>query len=660
MAASLGYQCEFLDPVSDDLYCKKCTLVARKLSISTCCGESFCHACIADTQKEDKPCPACGEKDYNIVGRVKTQKRINCLQVYCSMKERGCDWSGTLEQLDTHLDPDQDNCQYMDTKCPLDCHMTIPKNKVEQHVAQHCAKRPYVCQHCNFKATYEEVVDTHLPECKYVPLQCPNLCGVTFERDFMADHMKMCRLQEVGCEFSGVGCDGQFIREYQEEHTRQNSQKHLTLTASLAVVTKEQLQQKLPEQDKKHKEEEEKLKQKIEEQEKKLKDEEKKRQRQEDKLGEQEKKLGEQEKKLGEQKKRLNGQEKKLEEEEKKQQQQERKLGEQERKLGEQEKKQDEQKKKLVQQEKKLEEEEKKRQQQERKLGEQEKKQDEQKKKLVQQEKKLEEEEKKRQQQERKLGEQEKKQDEQKKKLVQQEKKLEEEEKKRQQQERKLGEQEKRLDDQNKKLKEQEKKLIDQENERKKEELKLKQKIDEHKQLLEQQFNSKLQMLEQILKEVVDKSVQNEGKLSMIPSMIYFNRRFEMKNFSHEKAKNKCDDWKSPVMYTHVCGYKFCIGVDANGGGYGHGKSIWVDLFSMSGEYDDQLKWPANAKFTVELINQKGGENTSHSMTLKWKKTTTKYNRVYYIHNSFLEHSKLNSFLKNDTLYFYVSEVKLL
>ena len=677
MSASHGYQCEFLDPVSDDLYCKKCTLVARRLSISTCCGESFCHGCLADTQKEGKPCPACGEEDCNIVRQVKSQKRINCLQVYCSMKERGCDWSGTLEQLDTHLDPDQDNCQYVDTKCPLNCHMTIPKNKVEQHVAQHCAKRPYVCQHCNFKATYEEVVDKHLPECKYVPLQCPNLCGVTFERDFMEDHMKMCRLEEVGCEFSGVGCEGRFIREHQEEHTRQNSQKHLTLTASLAVDTKEQLQQKLPEQDKKHKEEEEKLKQKIEEQEKKLKEEEKKRQRQEEKLGEQEKKLEKQEKRLGEQKEKLNGQEKKLEEDEKKRQQQERKLGEQEKKLGEQEKKQDEQTKKLVQQEKKLEEEEKKRQQQ-RKLGEQEKKQDEYKKKLVQQEKKLEEEEKKRQQQEKKLEEQEKKQDEQKKMVVQQEKKLEEEEKKRQQQERKLGkqerkqgEQEKKLDDQNKKLKEQEKKLIDQENERKKEELKLKkkieelntvqqQKLDEHKQLLEQQFNSKLLTLELMLKEVVDKSVQNEGKLSFMSSMFYLNRRFEMKNFSREKAKDKYSDWKSPAMYTHVCGYKFCIGVDANGGGDGHGNAIYVDLWSMSGEYDDHLKWPANAKFTVELINQTGGENVRHSTTLDWKKSTRKYNQVYYIHPSFLKHSKLNSFLKNDTLYFDVSEVKLL
>ena len=520
MAASQGYQCEFIDSVSDDFYCKKCTLVARRLSISTCCGESFCHACLADTQEQGKPCPACGEKEYNIVRQVKSQKRISCLQVYCSLKEKGCDWSRTLEQLDSHLDPDQDNCQYVDTKCPLNCHMTIPKNKVEQHVAQHCAKRPYVCQHCNFKATYVEVVDKHLPECKFVPLQCPNLCGVTFERDFMEDHMKMCRLEEVGCEFSGVGCDGRFRREDQEEHTRQNSQKHLTLTASLAVETREQLQQKLLEQDKKHKEEGEKLKQKIEEQEKKLKEEEKKRKRQEEKLGEQEKKL----------------------------------------------------------------------------------------------------------------------------------------------------------DGQNKKLKEQEKRLIDQENERKKEEQKLKQKIeelntvqkqklDEHKQLLEQQFNSKMKKLEQMLKEVVDKSVQNEGKLSMMSSTIYFNRRFEMKNFSHEKAKDKSSDWKSPAMYTHLYGYKFCIGVDANGYGVGHGKSIWVDIYSMPGEYDDQLKWPANAMFTVELINQNGGENASSSTTITWNLPDSRYEHVYTferIQVGFIKHSQLCNFLNNDTLYFFVSEFKLL
>ena len=356
-----GYQSEFIDSVPEDFYCKKCTLVARRLTICSSCMESYCYACISDTQKQGKPCPTCGEEHFQAMPQVKYQKRMRELWVYCSMKERGCGWSGTLDQLDTHLDPDQDNCQYVDTKCPLNCHQTIPKNKVEQHVAQHCAKRPYVCQHCNFKATYEEVVDAHLPECKYVPLQCPNLCGVTFERDFMEDHMKMCRLEEVGCKFSGVGCEERFRREDQEEHTRQNSQKHLTLTASLA----KQLQQEL----KKHREEELMLRKKMEEQEKEL----------EKKMVEQDKKHREEElmlrKKMEEQEKEL---EKKMEEQEKKQREEEQmvkmKMEENEKKMEEQEKKMKEQEKKMMEEQDKVVEELKQnlKEEQEQKLKEQE------------------------------------------------------------------------------------------------------------------------------------------------------------------------------------------------------------------------------------------------------------------------------------------------
>ena len=496
-----GYQYEFVGSVPDDLYCKKCTLVAKRMTITNCCGESFCHECIADNSKS---CPVCGEKDFNTFEQVKNRRRINCLQVYCSMKERGCDWSGTLEQLDTHLDPDQDNCQYVDTKCPLNCHMTIPKNKVEQHVAQHCAKRPYVCQHCNFKATYEEVVDTHLPECKYVPLQCPNLCGVTFERDFMEDHMKMCRLQEVGCEFSGVGCAGLFRREDQEEHTRQNSQKHLTLTASLAVETKEQLQQKLLEQDKKHKEEEEKLRQKIEE------------------LAKKDNEHSVEELKLKQ----------------------------------------------------------------------------------------------------------------------------------------KIEEQEKKFEGQEKKFEGQEKKLNAQVIEHKEEVV---QKLAEQKKMLGELFESKLRCLDQKLLELTKKSNQNEINIKKVSCVISLDRRFEMTNFSAEKAKNERCDWCSPAMYTHVCGYKFCIGVDANGYGYGY-DYVNVDVWGIPGDYDDQLKWPAWAKFTIKLINQQGRENTTYTTdTITWKRPVTAgrlriNNSGYY----FIKHSKLGDFLVNDTLHFIVSKVEIL
>ena len=503
-----GYHCEFIDQVFEGFYCKKCTLVARRLTITTCCAESFCQDCIAGTIDQ---CPACGENDFTTFQHAKNRKRINNLQVYCIMKEMGCGWSGTLEQLDSHLDPDQDNCQYVDTKCPLNCQQTIPKNKMEQHVAEECVKRAFVCKHCSFKATYEEVVDIHLPECKYVPLQCPNRCGVTCERDFMEDHMKICRLEDVGCEFSGLGCEGRFRREDQEEHTRQNSQQHLTYTALLAMETKEQLQQKILE-----------LQQIIQEQDKKHKENEKK----------------------------LNRNVKELE-----------------------------------------------------------------------------------------------------KILVDIERKLQDQDKEHIEEEQELK----------KKLEEQEKKLHEQDEEFTEEGKKLKQILDEQRQMLEENFDLKLSKLKEMLQDFKTKSDKEFSYFSKVAQV----RNFEMKNFSQEKAKNKVCDWKSPAMYTHVCGYKFCIGVDANGfGEEGHGKAIFMRLFVMPGEYDGNLKWPAKAKFTVELINQRGGKNASSTTEATWI-LAYRTRWVCEIFGNkctigFIEHSKLGDFLDNNTLYFCVPNIELM
>ena len=416
-------------------------------------------------------------------------------------------------------------------------------------------------------------MDAHLPECKYVPLQCPNLCGVSCEREDMEDHMKMCRLEEIGCKFSGVGCDGRFRREDQEEHTRQDSQKHLTLMASLAVETKEQLQQKLLEQDKKHKEEEEELRKTIDEWEKKMKD------QLQQKLLEQDKKHKEEEKKL------IVDQETKIDEREKKMKDQ------LQQKLQEQDTKHKEEEKKLKAM-----------------IGEQETKTDKQEKKMK---------------------------DQLQQKLLEQDKKHREEEEKLK---KTIADQETKIDKQEKKMKEQ-------------------------KEMLEQQFNLKLQELKQMLVDVIAKSNQNETKLSELSSMTRLNRKFEMKNFSRERAKKQQLEWISPAMYTHVYGHKFCIAVDANGLGSGRGKSVHVQTVSMSGEYDDLLKWPVNVKITLQLINQQGGENACVVGTITWRKPTSEYGESYGFYRSlhgFLDHSELNSFLKDDTLYFFVSEVKLL
>ena len=431
---------------------------------------------------------------------VKFQKKLNKFLVYCSLKERGCGWSGPLKELDSHLDPNQDNCQYADMKCPLNCQQTIPKNKVEQHVAQECTNREYICQYCNFSATYEEVVSVHFPECKYVPLQCPNLCGVTFERDFMEDHMKMCRLEEVGCEFNGVGCEERFRREEQEEHTRQNSQKHLILTASLAAKTNKNLLDWSAED----KEEKQLLKQKVEEQQKMLKS-----------------------------------------------------------------------------------------------------------------------------------------------------------------QEQKLNKQEQKMKYQNLKIKDQEQKINDQE-------LTLR----EQKLLL----GGLKQSVQQLRSLVQDKDKKQEAECGRLEQKLIRDqqltllyhchgltntkmRSFLMANFSKEKATDIVHDWWSPAMYTSDGGYKFCIGVDANGYRGGRGTAIHVTWKRLVGGNDDQLKWPTTAEVTLELVNQDGGMNLAKTQILPLRKTDLSAYSVYRIsvcgYRHFVKHSELAPFLVNDTLIFNISNITI-
>ena len=512
MAFSQGYKCEFVDTVPEDLYCKKCALVARKLVIAECCGESYCHSCITEVLDQARPCPACKGDNFTVFQQKKSQKRINSLQVYCSMKERGCVWSGILEQLDTHLDPDQDDCQYLDIFCSLNCQQTIPKNNMDDHLAQHCVKRAYVCQFCSFKATYEDVVDTHLPQCKYVPLDCPNRCGVSFEQCFLEDHMKMCRLGEVVCEFRGVGCDGRFVREDQENHARDNSNKHLTLTASLAVETKDNLIKKLLYQDERHKEEELKQREKNKEQEKQL--------------TEQQKQLTEQQEQLTEQRQLIT------------------------------------------------------------------------------------------------------------------------------EQQQQILEQQQNLQIQQNKLS-----LTEKDN------LRMRQQLQDHEKKIAQVQKSI---------ELNIKSLEQNFWQSLYDAGI--KHSFFMTDFSKEKLKDEPGDWKSPPMYTHTGGYKFCIGVDANGSGVDHGKSISVEMWAMPGKYDSLLKWPAQVNFTLEIINQCSGPNVISQSLCRWDKqnnyklvSTFSGGITYFTlaifappYVSILKHSDIHSYLTEDTLHFKISLIRVL
>ena len=182
-------------------------------------------------------------------------------------------------------------------------------------------------------------------------------------------------------------------------------------------------------------------------------------------------------------------------------------------------------------------------------------------------------------------------------------------------------------------------------------------KLELKSQHMEQQTNIKLQTLEQKFLELLK---VNEAKWLELSSMIVFKRTVQMKNFSAEKAKDLSDNWKSPAMYTHLGGYKFCVGVYANGRGRARGLGVCLDLLAMPGEFDDMLDWPAKVKFTVELFHPCKDNKFQLSIDLKtWNKPSKQYecfcncNRKYMIYNNavvFVQHCDL-TILVEDTLH---------
>ena len=253
-----GYQCEFVGPVPEELLCKSCKLVPKKLFTTDCCAERFCQACIEQPLNDKKPCPSCGEADFSTFFIKGAQKKILALQVHCAMKQKGCEWVGQLEQLDAHLDTD---CQYVDVECPSKCDKKVQKRNLATHLEKDCHKREFMCPYCTYKATFEIVSNVHWPECLLFPLICPNRCGVTCEREFIDDHMQLCSLEEVDCEVSFAGCKEKFLRQDQDKHMKRNVERHLKLTATATLRIKQELQEK----DSELKIQEEKLKQNLEE-----------------------------------------------------------------------------------------------------------------------------------------------------------------------------------------------------------------------------------------------------------------------------------------------------------------------------------------------------------------------------------------------------------
>ena len=145
MSKMAGIECEFVEkpPKAVQSECPICVLVLREPYQATCCGKSFCKECIERVKANNKDCPTCNDKNFNLFHNKGLQQSLNDFEVYCSHKSKGCEWRGELRELDKHLNSDPpadkflEGCPFTVIKCPLgcaSCEKGVYRKDVKSHV----------------------------------------------------------------------------------------------------------------------------------------------------------------------------------------------------------------------------------------------------------------------------------------------------------------------------------------------------------------------------------------------------------------------------------------------------------------------------------------------------------------------------------------------
>ena len=112
-------------------------------------------------------------------------------------------------------------------------------------------------------------------------------------------------------------------------------------------------------------------------------------------------------------------------------------------------------------------------------------------------------------------------------------------------------------------------------------------------------------------------------------------------------------------MYTHITGYKFSIAIDPTGVSRRKNEAMLAYVYMQQGEYDDQLVWPVKARFTLELVNQKIGDDIKAEILKAWEKPSRAeaYLGVFDClmvngFHAFMKLCHIDDFLHNDSLHF--------
>lgn len=248
----VGFDCEFIErPKELQIDCPICLHILREPYQATCCGYIYCRSCIERVRVASKPCPTCNNTDFSIFPDKRLHKSLYGFKVWCSERDKGCNWSGELRELTAHLNSEPIyerrlfGCDYVKVECSL-CGSFVQRVTLKSHESQKCDHRPYVCEFCTeYKSTYIDVTKNHQDKCLFQPIPCPNKCGKEVQRQHVDNHRKNeCELRppdKIPCEFSFAGCSEMVPPDNMQEHLDESVRNHLSLVSTSHLNMRERL-----------------------------------------------------------------------------------------------------------------------------------------------------------------------------------------------------------------------------------------------------------------------------------------------------------------------------------------------------------------------------------------------------------------------------------
>ena len=236
-----GYQFElvqkFDDNMEDILMCMICHLPSRDPQLSSCCGHTFCKSCLDSIKqfgrtRSTSVCPVCRDKAFQAFPNKQADRKIRRLDVFCSNKEKGCEWHGEINDVEVHLNNTNNNngCQYEDVECVHGCGKRLQRQYIMKHMEIECLHRTVDCQYCSLSGIHNFITGAHKEECPKVVISCPNGCEVNdILREEMDEHKGVCPLEVISCKYIKLGCKTKMAREEENKHGKEKMEEHLFL-----------------------------------------------------------------------------------------------------------------------------------------------------------------------------------------------------------------------------------------------------------------------------------------------------------------------------------------------------------------------------------------------------------------------------------------------